>query len=508
MNLYNLSIYDKKPDIEVTIDNLEKITISRLKTLKWIDHQKLQKRNSLIRHKTNLYDNNTKYLEDILKQNNLYRNYQYDSLSHFICRLAFTEIEEYSSWFIKQEVTLFEYKYKLEMIYGYKGVIKQIESSLFDITYPLYTVNDIIVNDLNGRYPIPYFQFSHNLKIQQKTRKYFPFHIIPFDICSNKLISQRKVYIRNGYAFIPDFFWPEIVTTKYMKFLKNKMKETKQALLRMKNNDEIMRELSKIIHIIKGLHKISLSIDHRVNLSKSRYLSTNYNKDYIIEFLEFSIDKYINLFPVCMRYSYETLMLNGHLKNDGRIQLTLFLKGIGLSLEECLLFFKKRLTKKGSGNNFINNYAYFIKHQYGKVGALKNYTPFSCNKIIQKSENKIKNNDYNGCPFKLLNNITLTTFISKYYNINLDFIKTQIKFDQYYQVQCKKLFCLLNEYQLFEKKVDIEDIYNDWNHPNNYFKIGYDLQCLDEINFKQKHVNIVKSKSITTKHITIHYDIQ
>ena len=341
MNEYNLSIYDIKPDIEVTIDKFEEIAISRLRVLKWIEHQKLQKRKCLIRQKPNLY--NTKYLEDILKENNLYKNHQYDNLSHFICRLAFTEIEEYSSWFIKQELTLFEYKYKLEINYGYnKYILKQIESSLFDnILYPLYTPNDIILNDLNGRSPIPYFQFnSEYTKLHKMTVKYFPFHIVPFYICSNKLIAQRMVYIRNGYAFIPNFLWPEIVTTKYMTFLVNKMKETKESLLRMKNNNKIMYELSKIIHIIKGLNKVSLSIDTHNKISLS---PRNFNEDYMLKIVDFTIDKYLNLFPICMRYSYESLMNDGHLMNNGRIQLTLFLKGIGLTMEECLIFLKKDL---------------------------------------------------------------------------------------------------------------------------------------------------------------------
>ena len=158
--------------------------------------------------------------------------------------------------------------------------------------------------------------------------------------------------------------------------------------------------------------------------------------------------------------------------------------------------FKKRFIKKGGGNNFNNHYAYFIRHQYGKEGGFKNYTPFSCNKIIQKSDNKININDHYGCPFKLFDNIKLKRFINKYYNNNINLDNSQ-----HYQLQCKQMFYIMNKTQLFSINIDIEDIYNDWNHPNNYFKIGYDLQSLDDTNFKQKY-----HRNNINRHVEIQYN--
>eukprot|EP01084_Bolivina_argentea_P295973 509680_1 len=368
---FNLSVYNEKPTIEVTLDKFEQIALSRLRVLRWIEIQKLQKGKSLL-NIDDINNKNTTHLIDLLIQNNLTNNTQYDNLSHFICRIAFCSLKEYSSWFIQHEVTLFELKYKLSLNNNYNTYkINQIESILFNnITYPLYYANDIILNDLNGRTPIPYFRFNTTIKSTNLYEKYFPFHIVPFQMSPNRLIAQKLIYIRNGYCFIPHFLYIQVICDKYKNYLHKKMKQAKSALHKMKQDSDVMYELSKIIYLIKNMDKISFSFDINYNIYK--------NNNALNIFNHFTINKYINMFPICMRYSYESLLRDGHLKNNARIQLTLFLKGIGLSLTECLIFFKKHLKKKQS--DFDNHYAYFIRHQYGKEGASINYTPFSCTK--------------------------------------------------------------------------------------------------------------------------------
>ena len=46
-------------------------------------------------------------------------------------------------------------------------------------------------------------------------------------------------------------------------------------------------------------------------------------------------------FPLCMQNLHRELRKNSHLKHFGRLQYTLFLKGIGLSLQECIVFWQK-----------------------------------------------------------------------------------------------------------------------------------------------------------------------
>lgn len=50
-------------------------------------------------------------------------------------------------------------------------------------------------------------------------------------------------------------------------------------------------------------------------------------------------------FPLCMRHLHDTLRSTHHLKHGGRIQYGLFVKGIGLSLEQSLKFWRDEFTK-------------------------------------------------------------------------------------------------------------------------------------------------------------------
>lgn len=50
-------------------------------------------------------------------------------------------------------------------------------------------------------------------------------------------------------------------------------------------------------------------------------------------------------YPLCMRHLHETLRSTHHLKHGGRIQYGLFIKGIGLSLEHSLKFWRDEFSK-------------------------------------------------------------------------------------------------------------------------------------------------------------------
>ena len=49
--------------------------------------------------------------------------------------------------------------------------------------------------------------------------------------------------------------------------------------------------------------------------------------------------------PLCMRHLHEKLVENHHLRHGGRMQYGLFLKGVGLSLEDALRFWQTEFTK-------------------------------------------------------------------------------------------------------------------------------------------------------------------
>lgn len=50
-------------------------------------------------------------------------------------------------------------------------------------------------------------------------------------------------------------------------------------------------------------------------------------------------------FPLCMRQLHQSLRENHHLRHGGRMQYGLFLKGIGLSLEQALQFWRSEFIR-------------------------------------------------------------------------------------------------------------------------------------------------------------------
>lgn len=77
-----------------------------------------------------------------------------------------------------------------------------------------------------------------------------------------------------------------------------------------------------------------------------------------------------------MRNLHINLRRDHHLKHQGRLQYGLFLKGIGLTLEGALQFWKDEFTKKMSDSEFDKKYAYNVNHMYGQAGKRTSYTPY------------------------------------------------------------------------------------------------------------------------------------
>lgn len=81
-------------------------------------------------------------------------------------------------------------------------------------------------------------------------------------------------------------------------------------------------------------------------------------------------------FPPCMKALYTALSNQGHLKHFGRLQLGLYLKGMGLTVEESLQFWRGKF--RVDSEKFEKQYAYNIRHSYGQEGKRNDYKPWSC----------------------------------------------------------------------------------------------------------------------------------
>merc|ERR1711998_663024 len=116
--------------------------------------------------------------------------------------------------------------------------------------------------------------------------------------------------------------------------------------------------------------------------------------------MAWEVESLVNFFPLCMRNLFYVLKVERNLKYKGRLQLGLFLKAIGLSLDEALSFWKSMFSPNTPNDKFDREYSYSFRHIYGREGNHKSYNSYDCSKIIMQSQDSQKKC---GCPFRFWN---------------------------------------------------------------------------------------------------------
>lgn len=100
-------------------------------------------------------------------------------------------------------------------------------------------------------------------------------------------------------------------------------------------------------------------------------------------------------FPPCMLLHHKTLLTTHRLTNTSRQQYMLFLKGIGVSMQDALTYWQ--------AHDCTDRVKYNIRHAYGHEGKRLNYSPYKCTSIIGGCSS--------GCPFKTFDTASLRTYL-------------------------------------------------------------------------------------------------
>uniref|UniRef100_A0A669BJM1 DNA primase large subunit n=1 Tax=Oreochromis niloticus TaxID=8128 RepID=A0A669BJM1_ORENI len=428
----HLQFYGQPPLENISLSEFETFAVERLKLLKTVEnlgvsHVKL----------TDLYISK---LEKELKlvysyrKNDFYGPTEYekrrkDHISHFILRLAYCQTEDLRRWFIQQEVDLFRFRFndldpKQQLEFLHKNNLRYDTISSEEKTHgwPLHCehIHDLIV-----------FFSSSNCHCILK---------VPFQDALD-LVRLRKVYLKQGYAYIPHQDIVTIVLNDFRTRLSKALALTARSLPAVHSDERLQPLLNHLSHAYVGQ---DYSIQKNVG--------------------KISLDQIDSLsgksFPLCMRQLHQSLRENHHLRHGGRMQYGLFLKGIGLSLEQALQFWKMEFIRgKVDADKFDKAYAYSIRHMFGKEGKRTDYTPYSCMKVILS--NPPSQGDHHGCPFRHSDPELLKQKLQVYkvspsgINQILELVK-----GMHYQLACQKYFELTH---------NIEDSSFSLNHPNQYF---------------------------------------
>ena len=190
-----------------------------------------------------------------------------------------------------------------------------------------------------------------------------PFELVP------RLVSNQSVLLIEGDAYLPMENADILIENFFKRHLEEVTKRTKSLLPDIEDANDVLAEyLEKIDNLFlcgKDYSKMSLDKQKKFNLADIDIFAHQH-------------------YPLCMRELHRHVKQNHHLRHTGRLQYTLFLKGIGLSMDDTIRFFRTEFTKRMPVDKFDKNYIYNIKHSFGKEGKRADYTPWSCSRIIQE----------------------------------------------------------------------------------------------------------------------------
>ena len=119
----------------------------------------------------------------------------------------------------------------------------------------------------------------------------------------------------------------------------------------IQSDERFKRLVNNLHHTYTGKTYTRTDSDKQVSLQSLDSVSI-YNFFKSIRLMQYNFHFFIfcqlsrTSFPLCMRQLHTTLKTQHHLRHFGRQQFSLFLKGIGFSLEDALIFWRTEFTKK------------------------------------------------------------------------------------------------------------------------------------------------------------------
>jgi len=373
----SLQLYSTPPTMDVSLEQFEDWAVQRLRVLRTIEKHNLGgkskfsddwvaaiysdlEKNKLLSF---LELDHTQYskLQDStrVKKEDYMRNRMVDHVSHFILRLAYCRTEELRRSFITLETDLFRLRWS-----GGRDVASFMESNA--IRYESITEEE--KKDVKEKlYPA------------SGSSSEGAFYRVPW-LEAVDLVKSRRCLLVDGFAYIPETDLQSLVVGQFRGRLARDLAKTCRVL-------PVLEEDQRLVNLVTNLDKRYTGEDYGSKGSAERIVPAQ-----IPELSQRN-------FPLCMKSMQEVLETTHHVKYKSRLQYGLFLKGIGLSLEDAMKFWRGEFTKSANCDvdKFEKEYSYGIRYNYGKEGKKKNWQPYDCMKIIMEN---VGPGESHGCPFR------------------------------------------------------------------------------------------------------------
>ncbi|XP_067939824.1 DNA primase large subunit-like [Watersipora subatra] len=416
------SFYKRAPTGSITLQQFEAYAVERLKVLKAIELNSIMK---------------TKYEEFAIKMKGQFNELGWhfltsgklnkednekDLISHHILRLAYAKSEAKRQWFVTQEAELL----RLRMYH-----VKNLMDRLLEVNH----LRSNVVPENEAQNLVEELKGCQSGLITNPT-----YYKVAFEEVL-QLVSIRKVYLSEGFAYLPSSELTSFVLNKYRIHLKEQMAVACKLLPGLEEENRVMKQLNALSGADLGASYTAKAVGDEITCDMLDELSGH-------------------SYPLCMQSLHKHIRSKHHAKHTGRMQYGLFLKGIGVSLEQSLKFWRTEFCKGGMEvDKFDKSYAYGIRHNYGKEGKRADYTPYSCMKIINLPEAQA--DQCHGCPYKIADDLTVRQMLEKR-KISLEAVEEimTLKKQGHYQIACTSLF------KATHPKEGLQD---GLRHPNQYF---------------------------------------
>lgn len=309
-----------------------------------------------------------------------------DLLSHWVLCLAFSQTEELRRRFVQFETDVFNFRFSqlssaeikrfvAEEGLGYVQLTEAERDELF------VTIGDETFNPLDA-------VFQANNRVKDKDTSVLPFsrtlfYKVPFtEVCS--LVRTRRVHIKAGVAYVSQSDLVSALSSRFSSELTAKLETAARSLAWAAKDDRMGPLITKLQTASIGNDMSNTSVTSKMGSVKLEDVPSLAKRS----------------FPMCGRVLEQAITKEHHLKHMARLQYTLFLKGIGLTMDDCIEYFQREFAKRPTTPEEFRKkgYLYSIKHSYGQEGKRANYTPWSCAKAI--ANRQTASDHRHGCPFQ------------------------------------------------------------------------------------------------------------
>lgn len=438
---HRLNFYDTPPLGDITIEEFETCALDRLRVLAEIE-------SSFVRNRAyeELKEVTTKHCQKYLPLNSnsahtldLDAERRKDHVGHFVLRLAFCRSEELRRRFVKAETTLFRVRFDND-----DGEEREtfLKSRNFEWV--------LVTNDEKNQYKSQLAATTMK-GASVDTERYYKvkWTRVP------DLVERRRVLLKAGFAYVPS---REISSVAFQEFQTNLTKALEMTAKALPWLDEDTR----IVPILDNLSQGFLAGVP----SEWSGMSTGSGTEITAEMVDDLAHKH---FPLCMRNLHDSLRRDRHLKHFGRLQYGLFLKVLGLSIEEAVTFWRRSFSNI-QDDKFNKEYRYNIRHSYGLEGKRANYPAKSCQQILMSDQPGP--GDSHGCPYRHFSPDNVQTALLSMYSsrgltaADLPEIMNTVK-GSHYHVACTRVFEITHA-QYGVSKGDGIGGGESVTHPNQY----------------------------------------